>query len=82
MTKALVATAVGALEDGSGTGCMRVVANASAQGLLSFVREPVDLGTTVHAAGQADQPGAADASGCVGGLPAALETRDLRCAVR
>jgi len=53
VTKALVAIAVEAPEDGSGIGRirMRVVADASARSLLGFVREAVEPGTTVHTDG-------------------------------
>ena len=53
VTKALVAVAVEAREDGSGIGRirMRVVADASAQSLLEFVREVVEPGSTVHTDG-------------------------------
>ena len=50
VTKALVAVAVEAREDGSGIGHirMRVVAGASAQSLLEFVREVVEPGVVFH----------------------------------
>ena len=53
VTKALVAIALEAPEDGSGIGRirMRVVADASAASLLGFVREAVEPGTTVHTDG-------------------------------
>ena len=53
VTKALVAIAVEAPEDGSGIGRirMRVVADASAASLLGFVTEAVEPGTTVHTDG-------------------------------
>ncbi|MCY4535761.1 MAG: IS1595 family transposase [Bryobacterales bacterium] len=53
VTKALVAIAVEAPEDGPGIGRirMRVVADASAASLLGFVREAVEPGTTVHTDG-------------------------------
>ena len=53
VTKALVAIAVEARADGSGIRRirMRVVADASAQSLLEFVREAVEPGSTVYTDG-------------------------------
>ena len=53
VTKVLVAIAVEAPEDGSGSGRIRrrVVADASAASLLGFVREAVEPGATVHTDG-------------------------------
>ena len=70
-TKALVAIAVEAPEDGSGIGRirMRSVADASAPSVLGFVREAVEPGTTVHTDGWPSPP---PRGTCSKSLPASL----------